>query len=46
MTEEYEETLEWDADSTEGEDVPFEELPDFEPSRFTLVPGKAVIDIA
>lgn len=44
MTELYEEVpLEWDADSTEGENVEFQELPEFEPAIFTEVPGAEVI---
>lgn len=39
-----EEPLEWDADSTEGDDVQVQPLPDFEPTLFTVVPGREVID--
>ena len=45
MTELYEEEpLEWDADSTEGDDVQVQPLPEFEPGLFTAVPGKEVIE--
>lgn len=39
-----EEPLEWDADSTEGADVDFQPLPEYEPTLFTEVPGREVID--
>lgn len=36
--------LEWDADSTEGADVPCQPLPDYESTFFQVVPGVEVID--
>lgn len=38
-------TLEWDANSNVGRDVPLQELPEYDPAEVPVIDDKEVIDL-